>query len=254
MSQPGRSSRGAILVTGAGSGIGAGCARELARTGSSVVLVGRRRERLADVAAAIAEAGGTAHVLSWDIGAGEDAEALLDAAEEVAGPLEVLVHAAGNQVRAPAVGLALEDFDAVVGLHLRAAFALSRGLARRLIARDDPGNIVYIASLTSERVGIPGTVAYASAKSGLLGLMRTLAVEWGPHRIRVNAIAVGFVATEMTRDVDGTPERQALVGRAPLGRLGDASEIGAVASFLTSDAARFVTGECVRVDGGWSIA
>lgn len=219
-----------------------------------MVLVGRRRERLAEVAASIAGAGGTAHALSWDIGIGGDAEALLDAAEELAGPIEVLVHAAGNQVRAPAIELSLEDFDAVFGLHLRAAFALSRGLARRLIERDAPGSVLYIASLTSERVGIPGTVAYASAKSGLLGLMRTLAVEWGPHRIRVNAIAVGFVATEMTRDVDGTPGRDALVGRAPLGRLGEPSEIGTVARFLASDAARFVTGECVRVDGGWSIA
>ncbi len=219
-----------------------------------MVLVGRRRERLAEVAASIAGAGGTAHALSWDIGIGGDAEALLDAAEELAGPIEVLVHAAGNQVRAPAIELSLEDFDAVFGLHLRAAFALSRGLARRLIERDAPGSVLYIASLTSERVGIPGTVAYASAKSGLLGLMRTLAVEWGPHRIRVNAIAVGFVATEMTRDVDGTPGREALVGRAPLGRLGEPSEIGTVARFLASDAARFVTGECVRVDGGWSIA
>ncbi len=216
--------------------------------------MGRRPGRLAEVAASIAGAGGTAHALSWDIGIGGDAEALLDAAEELAGPIEVLVHAAGNQVRAPAIELSLEDFDAVFGLHLRAAFALSRGLARRLIERDAPGSVLYIASLTSERVGIPGTVAYASAKSGLLGLMRTLAVEWGPHRIRVNAIAVGFVATEMTRDVDGTPGRAALVGRAPLGRLGEPSEIGTVARFLASDAARFVTGECVRVDGGWSIA
>ncbi len=216
--------------------------------------MGRRPERLAEVGASIAGAGGTAHALSWDIGIGGDAEALLDAAEELAGPIEVLVHAAGNQVRAPAIELSLEDFDAVFGLHLRAAFALSRGLARRLIERDAPGSVLYIASLTSERVGIPGTVAYASAKSGLLGLMRTLAVEWGPHRIRFNAIAVGFVATEMTRDVDGTPGREALVGRAPLGRLGEPSEIGTVARFLASDAARFVTGECVRVDGGWSIA
>jgi 2-dehydro-3-deoxy-D-gluconate 5-dehydrogenase len=242
------------LVTGAGSGIGAATARELARSGASVVLVGRRATRLEEVAEDIRALGGTAFPLRWDIGAGDDAAQLVAAAREFTGSIDVLVHAAGNQVRVPAAELTLADWDAVVGLHLRAAFALSQSVASGLIADGRPGTIVFIGSMTSARVGLRDIAAYACAKSGLLGLMRTLAVEWAARRIRVNTIAVGFVATEMTRDLDETPDRRALVSRAPLGRLGTEQEMASVVAFLASDRASFITGECVTVDGGWSIA
>jgi 2-dehydro-3-deoxy-D-gluconate 5-dehydrogenase len=139
-------------------------------------------------------------------------------------------------------------------LHLRAAFLLAQAVGQRMINSGRGGSLVFIGSLTSERLGMPNTVAYAAAKSGLLGMMRTLAVEWGPHSIRSNAILVGFVATEMTRDVDQQPARKALTSRAPMGRLGTPDDIGEAAAYLASDAARFVTGTCLTVDGGWSIA
>jgi NAD(P)-dependent dehydrogenase (short-subunit alcohol dehydrogenase family) len=245
----------AALVTGAGSGIGAAIAAELAASGSGVVLAGRRADRLEQVSARVAADGGKAFALPWDVGRGDDAEDLVASAAALAGgDISVLVHAAGNQVRKPATDMTLEDWDSVVGIHLRAAFALSRAVARPLIARERPGSVLYVGSLTSARAGLPGTVAYGAAKSGLLGLMRTLAVEWAGHGIRVNMVAVGFVATEMTRDVDGTPARQALVSRTPLGRHGTPEEIARVAAFLASDNASFITGECVTVDGGWSVA
>jgi 2-deoxy-D-gluconate 3-dehydrogenase len=224
----------AALVTGAGSGIGAATAIELARSGSSVVLVGRRADRLEQVRERVAAAGGKAFVLPRDV--------------------SVLVHAAGNQVRKPATEMTLEEWDSVINVHLRAAFALSRAVARPLIARDRPGAVVYVGSMTSARAGLRDIVAYGAAKSGLLGLMRTLAVEWAGHGVRVNTVAVGFVATEMTRDIDGTPARQALVSRAPIGRLGTPEEIARVIAFLASDHASYITGECVTVDGGWSVA
>jgi 2-dehydro-3-deoxy-D-gluconate 5-dehydrogenase len=108
--------------------------------------------------------------------------------------------------------------------------------------------------MTSQRAGLPNTVAYAAAKSGLLGLMRSLATEWAPLGIRVNTIAVGFVASDMTRDVEETPARLAITSRIPIGRLGTPAEIGGVAAFLASDLAAYITGECVTVDGGWSVA
>jgi NAD(P)-dependent dehydrogenase (short-subunit alcohol dehydrogenase family) len=243
------------LVTGAGSGIGAAIATELARAGATVVLVGRRASRLEQVSEVIAANGGKALPLPWDIGSGDDAEELVAAAAALAGDdINVLVHAAGNQIRRPATEMTLADFDSVVGLHLRAAFALSRAVARPLIARQRPGSVLYVGSMTSARVGLRDTAAYGAAKSGLLGLMRTLAVEWAAHGVRVNTVAVGFVATEMTRDIDATPARQALVSRAPIGRLATPEEIARVFTFLASDHASFITGECVTVDGGWSVA
>lgn len=245
----------AALVTGAGSGIGAAIATEFARAGARVVLAGRRADRLRQVGERVAADGGTAFPLPWDIGRGDDAEELVAAAAALAGDdISVLAHAAGNQIRKPAIDMTLEDFDSVTGIHLRAAFALSRAVARPLIERQRPGSVLYVGSMTSARAGLRDTVAYGAAKSGLLGLMRTLAVEWAGHGVRVNTVAVGFVATEMTRDIDGTPARQALVSRAPIGRLGTPEEIARVITFLASDHASFITGECVTVDGGWSVA
>jgi NAD(P)-dependent dehydrogenase (short-subunit alcohol dehydrogenase family) len=226
----------------------------MALAGARVVLVGRGEEALAGVRDSIGAAGGTAEILPWDLATGDTAAELITAAEDLAGPVDTLVHAAGNQVRSPALDFRAEDWDAILGLHLRSAFLLAQSLGRGLVDRSAPGSIVFIGSLTSQRLGLPGIAAYAAAKSGLLGLARTLAAEWAPYRIRVNTVLPGFVATEMTRDVDGTPERDALTMRAPLRRLGAPADIGAAAVYLASGAAGFVTGETITVDGGWSIA
>jgi 2-deoxy-D-gluconate 3-dehydrogenase len=148
----------------------------------------------------------------------------------------------------------MAKWDAIQGLHLRAAFCLSQAVGRSLVAAGRPGSLIFIGSMTSERLGLPDIVAYAAAKSGLLGLMRTLAVEWAPHRIRSNAILVGFVETELTHDVDQLPARRALVSRVPLGTTGSPQDIGNAAAFLASTSASYVTGSCLTVDGGWSVA
>jgi 2-dehydro-3-deoxy-D-gluconate 5-dehydrogenase len=245
---------GLALVTGGGSGIGAAVAVALARSGFSPVLVGRRPEALNQTRARIREFGFDAHVTPWDIGNGDSATQLVDQIESAVGAIDVLVHAAGNQYRSPALDFALAEWDAVHGLHLRAAFCLSQAIGRSLVATGRPGSLIFIGSMTSERLGLPDVVAYAAAKSGLLGLMRTLAVEWAPQGIRSNAILVGFVDTEMTRDVNQSAARQALMSRIPLGSTGSPDDIGQAAAFLASPSARYVTGSCLTVDGGWSVA
>ncbi len=247
-------SRPVALVTGGGSGIGAAAAAALAGAGSDVVVVGRRADRLEEVRAAIGSREAAVHALAWDVADGSDATDLVDRAVEIAGRVDVLVHAAGNQVRKPALELSLEEFDSVVDLHLRAAFALAQAVGRHLRESARPGSVVLVGSMTSQRAGLPHTAAYAAAKSGLLGLVRTLAVEWAPIPVRVNAVLVGFVRTELTRDIDDNPERIALTARTPLGRHGTTDEIGRVIAFLASDDASYITGESLTVDGGWSVA
>jgi 2-deoxy-D-gluconate 3-dehydrogenase len=216
--------------------------------------VGRRLDALEKAREVISRAGGQADIMNWDIGQGDDVDEMFAKVESDFGPVHSLVHAAGNQFRAPAAEFPVDQWDSIIGIHLRAAFTLSQSLGRRLIARGEAGSILFIGSLTSERFGNPNTIAYAAAKSGLLGIMRSLAVEWGPHRIRTNTVLVGFVATEMTKDVDAQPARLALTSRAPLGRLGTPDEIGDAAAFLLSDAALFINGATITVDGGWSVA
>jgi NAD(P)-dependent dehydrogenase (short-subunit alcohol dehydrogenase family) len=247
-------SRPVALVTGGGSGIGAATAAAFVERGSDVVIVGRRPDRLEEVRAALGSREVRVHPLAWDVADGSDAPALVQRAVEIAGAVDVLVHAAGNQIRKPALELSLEEFDSVVDLHLRAAFALSQAVGRHLVASAKPGSVIFVGSMTSQRAGLPNTSAYAAAKSGLLGLVRTLAVEWAPIPIRVNALLVGFVRTELTQDIDETPARIALTSRTPLGRHGTPDEIGRVIAFLASDTASYITGECLTVDGGWSVA
>jgi 2-dehydro-3-deoxy-D-gluconate 5-dehydrogenase len=242
------------LVTGGGSGIGAGIALALAASGITPVLIGRRAEALARAQSHLRELGYEAHAVPWDVGNGDSAGELVDHIESTRGVVEVLVHAAGNQHRAPALEYPMAEWDAIHGLHLRAAFCLAKAVGRSLVAAGRPGSLIFVGSLTSERLGLPDVVAYAAAKSGLLGLMRTLAVEWAPHRIRSNAILVGFVETELTRDVDDLPARRALVSRVPLGSTGSPDDIGQAAVFLASSSAGYITGSCLTVDGGWSVA
>jgi len=152
------------------------------------------------------------------------------------------------------VDVAEADFLDVLNVHVTAAHALSRHVARRLLERDDGGHILLIASMAS-LIGLPQVSAYAAAKSALLGLTRSLAAEWSPRGVRVNAIAPGWIETPMlAQAMTADPARRdKVLARTPLGRFGATDDIAHAAVYLSSPAARFVTGACLAVDGGASI-
>lgn len=242
------------LVTGGSRGLGGAVAHALAGAGARVVIAARGTDELERSVADAERSGLQVSAVAADLREPGAADRLLAQASEALGGVDILVHAAGHLVRSPALEVEMQDWDALLAVHLRAAFELARGMARPLIDRGERGSIVFIGSLTSARAGIPGTAAYAAAKSGLLGLMRTLAVEWGPHGIRVNTVAAGFIPTALTQDVQDTPARRQLLGRIPLGRSGTPDDVAGACLFLASDAAAYISGETITVDGGWSVA
>jgi NAD(P)-dependent dehydrogenase (short-subunit alcohol dehydrogenase family) len=244
----------AALVTGGSRGLGGAIARALCDAGARVAVAARSADELERYAIDAGAAGHTVTTLTTDLRERGEADRLLTEATAALGGIDILVHAAGHLVRRPAVDLDMRDWDELLAVHLRTAFELARGVARELISQRKPGSIVFLGSLTSARAGISETSAYAAAKSGLLGLMRTLAVEWGPHGIRVNTLAVGFVPTALTSDVQDTPARRRLHARIPLGRTGTPADVAAAALFLASDSAAYISGETLSVDGGWSVA
>jgi 2-deoxy-D-gluconate 3-dehydrogenase len=239
------------LVTGAGRGLGLGMAEALAQAGCGVAAIARTAEQLEQAVAQLQLHGVPAVGIPWDVGRGDDARDLV--AEVVAriGAPDVLVHAAGNQVRQSAADFTLEDWDQIHGIHLRAAFALAQAVAAELRRRQRPGSLIFVGSLTS-RIAVRNTVAYGSAKTGILGLTRNLALEWAADGIRSNAIIPGYYHTALTDDLMADQERTAaLLARIPMGRFGTADELGGAAVFLASEASAYVTGQSIAVDGGW---
>lgn len=239
------------LVTGAGRGLGLGMAAALAQAGAAVVAVARSEPQLSAAVEGLRVDGATATALPWDLADGSDADALVAAAEAEVGPVDILVHAAGNQHRGPALDVDLDDWDRIHDLHLRAAFALARSVTRPALDRGSAASLVFVGSLTSQ-LGLPDRAPYGAAKTGLLGLMRSLAVEWAPHGIRVNAVLPGYFHTAMTDGLFRDPARTAaLRSRIPMDRFGEPADLGGAAVFLASDASRYVTGQAIAVDGGW---
>jgi gluconate 5-dehydrogenase len=239
------------VITGGGTGIGLGVAQCFVSQGAQVVITGRREEVLESAAASLGE---RASYMVHDVTETDTAASLFDLAEERHGPVTCLVNNAGNQVRKPAEEVTDQEFSAVWNVHVLGAFALSQEAARRMMAREGGGSIIFMASMTS-LFGIPYVVPYATAKTAHLGMVRTLAAEWSGRGVRVNAIAPGWIETEMSRSAfEEVPDRLVKVmGRTPMNALGKPDDIGWAAVFLASSAAKFITGTCIPVDGGAAI-
>ena len=239
------------LVTGAGRGLGRGMALALAEAGADVVAVSRSVDQLEETLALLQRYEGDPRIIPWNLSDSHGLDKLVAEIIERYGRVDVLLHAAGIQVRKSALEVTPADWDAVQAVHSKAAFFLSQAVAHQMLRRGAGGKIILVASLTSQ-VGIPNTAPYAAAKSGVLGLVRTLAVEWAPHAIQVNAIAPGYFHTALTDALFSDPERRdKLLSRIPMGRIGEPDDLAGAIVFLASSASNYMTGQVINVDGGW---
>jgi NAD(P)-dependent dehydrogenase (short-subunit alcohol dehydrogenase family) len=238
------------LITGGGSGLGFGIASCFVQAGARVMLVGRRPEVLSAAAAKLGEA---ALFEPHDITRLEETDDLLRRVTDRIGAISILVNNAGIHLKKPAVETTAAEFNTVLQTHVVAGFNLTRALLPGMIGRRH-GNILFTASMAS-LFGIPNVVAYAAAKSAYLGMIRTLATEISRHDVRVNAIAPGWIDSDMMRKaLAGDPERaRRVLERTPMNGFGTAEDVGWAATYLCSPAARFVTGVVLPVDGGISI-
>lgn len=244
----------AAIVTGASSGLGVIIAHALAEQGCGVLLAARRGGHLDAVADEITTAGGTAVAVTCDVRDAGHAERLVDACVDAFGRIDGVVANAGIAGGGPAETDGRAPFLDVLDVNVAAAADLAAAGARRMIAAGG-GWVILQSSILARRAGTgPGVAAYAASKAAIEGLTRDLARQWAPHRIRVNALSPGYFPTEMNAAMVAAPGRaEALVSRIPLGRAGSPEDLAGVVAFLASDAARYVTGQILPVDGGMSV-
>jgi NAD(P)-dependent dehydrogenase (short-subunit alcohol dehydrogenase family) len=232
------------LVAGASSGIGRAAAHALAQAGAVVTLVARRADALDEVRA---EIGGAAEALPVDITDVAATEAALAARP----PFDVLVNSAGLARHSPALDTRPEDYDAVTDLNVRAAYFLTRAVAKGLIAVGKPGSLINVSSQMGH-VGGPDRAVYCATKHALEGMTRSMAIEWGPHGIRVNTLCPTFIRTPLAAVTLDDPERRAwLEAKIKLGRVGEVEDLMGPVVFLASDASALMTGAALLIDGGW---
>ena len=238
------------LITGGGSGIGFDIARCMVGAGATVVITGRREVPLQE---AVATLGERAHYQVNDVTDRAALDGLVASIEATHGPIAILVNNAGINLKKPALDVTDEEFDRIVHTNLNSVFSLTRACAQRMLARKS-GSILMISSMAAY-YGIDRVVAYAASKSAVEGMVKVLASEFSGQGVRVNAIAPGFIATAMSKKaMDGDPERRdRAMRRTPMGTFGQPEDIGWAAVFLASDAARYITGASLPVDGGNSI-
>ena len=238
------------FVTGASGVLGAHFARVLHGAGAQVALAARRTDATAALAA---ELGAGVAAVSLDVTDAASVTSAFDAAEAaLGGPCDVIVNNAGIAVTKPFLQQAAADWDAVLDVNLRGCFLVGQEGARRLAAAKQPGSIINIASVLGERI-IPGVAGYTAAKAGLLQLTRQMAVELARFGIRVNAIAPGYVATDINRDYFASDPGQAMIKRIPQRRLGSPDDLTGPLLLLASAAGAHMTGATVTVDGGHSV-
>ncbi len=236
------------LVTGASSGIGLGAAVALAEQGAHVVLAARSADRLGEVHEAFRAAGFSSEVLPLDVG---DVEAT---AAAIAGrsPFDVLVNSAGIARHSAAADTATADFDAVAALNIRGAYFVTQAVAKGLLAAGKPGSLINVSSQMGHVGGVERAV-YCATKHAVEGFTKAMAIEWGPHGIRVNTLCPTFIRTPLTEGTFANPERVAWIkDKIKLGRAGEIEDIMGAVAFLASDASALVTGTALLVDGGWT--
>ncbi|MDI3287295.1 3-oxoacyl-ACP reductase FabG [Polyangium sp. 15x6] len=240
-----------VIVTGASKGIGRGIAKVFAQGGAKVLLVARDGRAAAEVAAELAQAGAVASAFAADVSDEEQVKAMVDAAVERHGGLDVLCANAGIFPAARLETMSLAEWREVMRVNLEGCF-LSVRASIPALARGGAGRIILTSSITGPITGFPGWSHYAASKAGQLGFMRTAALELARKGITVNAILPGNIATEGLADL-GKDYVDSMIAAIPLGRLGSVEDIGHAAAFLASKEAGFITGQTLVVDGGQTL-
>jgi NAD(P)-dependent dehydrogenase (short-subunit alcohol dehydrogenase family) len=236
-----------VVVSGASRGIGRAIAEGFARRGAKVVITGRERETLEKAAA---EIGGAARPAVCDVSDGKAIEKLVASVLGDFGRIDTLVNVAGVNRRMRAERYTEADYDFILDVNLKGPFFLSTAVGRAMLERGK-GNQINIASLNNDRP-LRGVIPYAMSKAGLVQMTRGLALEWGPRGVRVNAVAPGFIETDLTKKLWADPGMRAWgLKNTPLGRLGRPADLVGATLFLASEAASFITGQCLFVDGGF---
>lgn len=238
------------LITGGGSGIGFDIAKCMIAAGAQVVITGRREEPLKESVKILGE---RAHYMINDVTELAKLDSLVTEIEQKYGPIDILVNNAGINMKKPALEVTDEDFNRIVHTNLNSVFALTRACAKGMIERKS-GNIIMISSMAAY-YGIDRVVAYAASKSGVEGMVKVLASEFSKHNVRINAIAPGFIETAMMKTaMSSDPDRMnKALNRTPIGYFGKPADIGWAAVFLASNAAGYITGASLPVDGGNNI-
>jgi NAD(P)-dependent dehydrogenase (short-subunit alcohol dehydrogenase family) len=238
------------IVTGGGSGLGLAIAEKFTQNGIQTIIAGRDEEKLNNAKTQLGEC---AFAMSCDLSNLASIPAFVERVIHQFGQIDILVNNAGINMKKDFTEVTDEEFQSVITINLCSVFAISREVVKYMLLKGT-GNIIHISSMAAQ-YGLPKVIAYSASKTAIDGMTRAMAVELSPKGIRVNAIAPGFIYSAMTdKALNSDPERKAKVfGRTPLGHMGQPSDIGDAALFLASDAAKYITGIVLPVDGGNSI-
>ncbi|HUJ76097.1 MAG TPA: 3-oxoacyl-ACP reductase family protein [bacterium] len=241
------------LVTGASRGIGKHIALALAQAGADVACAATEASHCAGTVQAILPTGQRAVALGARLEHAPAVSALVEQATQALGPVDILVNNAGVPQVKPVLDMTEEDWQRVLDVNAKGAFLCAQAVARQLVARHAPGVVLNIGSIAGQNA-FPLRLAYCASKAALHHMTRVMAVEWAPHQIRVNCLAPGYIQTDITEGLarQGLLDVDKLRGRVPQRRLGTPQDIAEVAVYLVSDAAPYMTGSIVTVDGGWT--
>lgn len=239
-----------VLVSGGSRGIGRALAEGFAQRGASVIITGRDAATLESTAREICPSGGTVRPIVCDVADRKAIDQLVETVLKEFGRVDTLLNVAGVNRRRPAEQLTEADYDFILDINLKGPFLLSLAVGKHMLERRQ-GNQINIVSLNNDRP-LKGVMPYAVSKAGLGHMTRSLALEWGERGIRVNAIAPGFILTDLTRKLWSQPTMQAWgLAQTPLRRLGEVGDLVGTAIFLASEASAFMTGQVLFVDGGF---
>jgi NAD(P)-dependent dehydrogenase (short-subunit alcohol dehydrogenase family) len=239
----------AALVTGANGGLGAHFASTLAKAGAKVAIAARRPDTLREVESAIRELGGQATAIALDVTRRDSVARAFDQASKLLGPITVVVNNAGIAITKPLLEHTDDDWNQVIDVNLTGAWRVAQEAARHMIEHEQGGSIINIASIIGLRVAAQ-VPSYAASKAALIHLTKAMALELARHKIRVNALAPGYVETGINREFFSSQAGQALIKRIPQRRIGQAEELDAALLLFASGAGSYATGSVLAIDGG----